>query len=389
MRVCIAYDCLYPWTVGGAERWYRDLAERLAADGHQVTYLTRVQWDPSDPPRVAGVRVVTVSRADDLYGAGGNRLVGPPLRFGLGVLRHLVRHGRDYDVVHLCSFPYFSVLAAALARPWGRYRLVVDWFEVWSRGYWSGYLGPFGGRIGHAVQRLCAWVPQRAFCFSALHERRLRALGMRGRPVMLAGLYAGSLVPPVPQSPAPIVLFAGRQIPEKRTPAVVAAIARARARGLDVRGEILGDGPDRPLVLADIAAHGLEGIVVAPGFVEAGEVDASMRRALCLLLPSSREGYGLVVVEAAAHGTPSIVVTGEDNAAVELIEPGVNGLVASSADPEVLADAILAVHEAGLGLRERTCEWFAEHATRLSLEASLDAVAASYSGRRSSAGGVR
>ena len=37
MRICILYDCLFPWTVGGAERWYRNLAERLAADGHDVT----------------------------------------------------------------------------------------------------------------------------------------------------------------------------------------------------------------------------------------------------------------------------------------------------------------------------------------------------------------
>jgi hypothetical protein len=40
VRVCLVFDCLYPYTVGGAERWYRNLAERLAAAGHEVTYLT-------------------------------------------------------------------------------------------------------------------------------------------------------------------------------------------------------------------------------------------------------------------------------------------------------------------------------------------------------------
>ncbi len=40
----LVYDCLFPYTVGGAERWYRDLAERLCADGHEVTYLTLRQW---------------------------------------------------------------------------------------------------------------------------------------------------------------------------------------------------------------------------------------------------------------------------------------------------------------------------------------------------------
>src|SRR5262249_53168892 len=44
MRVCLVYDCLFPHTVGGAERWYANLAERLAAEGHEVTYLTLRQW---------------------------------------------------------------------------------------------------------------------------------------------------------------------------------------------------------------------------------------------------------------------------------------------------------------------------------------------------------
>ena len=33
VRICLVYDCLYPHTVGGAERWYRNLAERLARTG--------------------------------------------------------------------------------------------------------------------------------------------------------------------------------------------------------------------------------------------------------------------------------------------------------------------------------------------------------------------
>lgn len=378
MRICLAYDCLFPWTVGGAERWYRSLAERLAADGHEVTYLTRLQWDPAEPPGIPGVRVIPVSRADELYGPDGNRTIGPPLRFGRGVLGHLVRHGRKYDVVHLASFPYFSVLGAALARPLGRYRLVVDWFEVWSPEYWRGYLGPLKGGVGLAVQRLCARVRQHAMVYSRLHAARLGGEGLRGTPTFVGGLYEGSLEPPRPAPADPLVLFAGRHIAEKRVPAVVAAIARARARGLDVHGLILGDGPERGLVEAEVAAHGLESVVRVPGFVEAEEVRDAQRRALCLLHPSAREGYGLVVVESSARGTPVVVVAGEDNAATELVEPGVNGLIAPSADPDDLADALIAIADAGLPLRERTCAWFAEHAERLSLEASLDVVSAVY-----------
>jgi glycosyltransferase involved in cell wall biosynthesis len=87
-----------------------------------------------------------------------------------------------------------------------------------------------------------------------------------------------------------------------------------------------------------------------------------LRAALCLALPSRREGYGRVVVEAAAAGVPSIVVRGEDNAAVELIDEGINGFVAPSAAPDDLAAAIVSVYRAGAPLRASTLAWFRRNA---------------------------
>jgi glycosyltransferase involved in cell wall biosynthesis len=377
MRICVVYDCLFPLTVGGAERWYRNLAERLVSDGHEVTYLTLRQWDRGDPPAIPGVRVVAVGPRMALY-TGERRRILPPLVFGLGVLWHLLRHGRRYDVVHTCAFPYFSLLAAALLRPLRRYGLVVDWFEVWSRAYWHDYLGGLQGRIGALVQRACAAVPQRAFCFSELHASRLRAEGLRGQITVLRGLYAGSPEPASVRAADPLALFAGRLIPEKRVTLGVAAVARAAERIEGLEGVFYGDGPERSKLHEAIADYGAESFISALGFADAELVEADMRRALCMLLPSRREGYGMVVVEASAHATPSIVVAGEDNAATELVEDGVNGVVVASDEPEAVAAAIVRVHEAGIALRESTAGWFAENAELLSLETSLEQVLASY-----------
>lgn len=384
VRVALVYDCLFPWTVGGAERWYRSLGERLAAEGHEVTYLTLRQWERSDPPAIPGVRVVAVGPRLGLYGGDGRRRIVPPLAFGAGVLAHLLAHPRRYDVVHTASFPYFSLLAAGLARRRGAYALVVDWHEVWSASYWREYLGP-AGRVGLAIQDACVRIPQRAFCFSRLHRERLLATGLRGAPVRLEGEYAGSMEPPPPRRAEALVVFAGRHIPEKRAPAVIGAIAAARPEVPGLRGLVLGDGPERDEVRAAIARLGLGDVVAAPGFVDAHAVDDALGRAMCLLLPSRREGYGLVVVEAMAHGTPSIVVAGEDNAAVELIEDGVNGVIAPSAAPDDLAAAIVRVHEGGAEMRETTREHFRRRARALSLDGSLERVLAAYRDLASSA----
>jgi glycosyltransferase involved in cell wall biosynthesis len=380
VRILLVYDCLFPCTVGGAERWYRNLAERLAADGHEVTYLTLRQWGRNDPPQVEGVRVVGFGPRMGLYTEGGRRRTLPPLVFGLGVLLHLLRRGRSYEVVHTASFPYFSLLAAGAVRPLLGFRLVVDWHEVWSRSYWREYLGHLGGAVGYAVQLACVHLPQRAFCFSRLHARRLREEGLRGEVRVLEGEYAGPLDTPVTREAEPMVVFAGRMIREKRAAAGVAAVAAAARRIPGLRGTFYGDGPERQDVLAEIARRGAEHYISAPGFVAGEEVDAAMRGATCMLLPSSREGYGMVVVEASSKGTPSVVVAGEDNAATELIAEGVNGTVAVSAAPDVLAEAIVRVHRAGLEMRRSTASWFAENARRLSLESSLETVLETYRG---------
>ncbi len=380
MRVCLVYDCLFPYTVGGAERWYRNLGERLAADGHEVSYLTLRQWDRAERAEVEGVRVVSAGPRMELY-SNGRRRVLPPLVFGAGVLWHLLRHGGRYDVVHTASFPYFSLLAAAVVRPLRRFRLVVDWHEVWSSDYWREYLGPVGGRIGQAVQALCLRAPQRAFCFSELHARRLRAAPVNGELTVLEGEYAGPLEPREPAAAEPLVVFAGRHIPEKRVPALVPALALARERIPDLRGEVLGDGPDRDEVLRLRAQHGLDDALDVPGFVSAERVESALSRALCMVLPSRREGYGMVVIEAAALGTPSVVVAGPDNAAADLVTDGENGYVAPSAAPEDLAAAIERVQAEGQALRDRTADWFRANARKLSLESSLETVLAAYARR--------
>jgi glycosyltransferase involved in cell wall biosynthesis len=378
MRICLVYDCLFPWTVGGAERWTRNVGEALVAEGHEVTYLTRLQWAPGEEPEIPGIRVIAVSPDEPLYGPDGNRTIGQALRFGRGVARHLLAHRGAYDVVHVSASPFFGLAATGLVRRIGRYRVAADWHEVWSDHYWVEYLGGPKGRVAAFVQRACARIPQRAFCFSALHARRLRELGLRGDPIVLRGEWAGALERPEPRPAEPLVVFAGRMIPEKHAPAVVDAVVAARERIPDLRAVIFGAGPELEDVRAAIARHDAAGFVETPGFVEEDVVQDTLARATCLLLPSTREGYGMVVIEAAAKGVPTVLVAAEDNAATEHIDEGVNGFVAPDLSPAALAAAVVAAHDGGAPLREATADWFAAHADELSVAASLRRVVAAY-----------
>lgn len=381
MRVAIVYDCIFPHTVGGAERWYTQLAERLVEEGHEVTYVTLRQWERGED---AGKNypVVAVGPRMRLYTESGRRRIWPPVRFGIGVLLHLIRRGGNYDVVHSASFPYFSVIAAWLALlPRQRTKLAVDWVEVWSKQYWTEYLGAAGGRIGYAIQSFCTRLPDWNFTLSRLHAGRLPCGGEK--VTILTGLV-GDYVDknrgdaPRPADVPPLVVFAGRHIPEKNVTVLPAALAFAKKQLPELRAELFGDGPTRDELLAEIERCGVSDFVEAPGFVDGDRVASAIATAACLVLPSVREGYGLVVVEAVSRGTPAVVVDCPDNAAVELVDAGENGFIADSTDPETLGSAIVRAVEGGDDLRSSSWQWYERNRERVSIETSLRLVLEAY-----------
>lgn len=375
MRIALIYDRLYPQNIGGLERYYDALARGLAAS-NSVSYITQGVDPDGAPVGDRPYRVVTVAPNSPYYSARGNRRIWPTVRFGFGVFVHLLRRGHEYDVVQSASFPFFSVLAARLAfafRRRNRPKLVVDWLEVWPLEYWISYTGSVFGRVGYAIQQLCMRAPDQGVTYSAMHEARL---GAHRAPVLrLTGLAAelpAAGEAAAPRSPIPDVVFAGRHIPEKQASSIPAVIEEARKANGSIQATIIGDGPERADIARTIAARGLEDVVRLPGFVSDDELNQALKSAACLLLPSLREGYGLIVIEAAAHGTPCITIGAPDNAAQELVMNGVNGYVVDDWTAANVAEAVVEVVGRGQELRDSTLAWYREKSEELSVQSSVD-----------------
>ena len=359
--VLVAYDCIFPATKGGAERWYARLAADAAAGGWAVTYATRTQWPVGDVPQIDGVIVAGMGGSGDLYTTEGRRRILPPVRYGVAIFWFLLRRRRSFDVVHLASFPYFSLIGARAALIGSGTPVFVDWHEVWSRAYWRAYVGTLGGTIGFAVQAACLRLPHASFTTGRRIATRLGRLGVRGEVVVLPGLLSPAGVPWVDRHPADPteVLFVGRLIPEKRAPLAVDAIGAAARRSPGLSGRIIGDGPDGERMRRAIASAP-DVAIDACGFVAEEELRSAISEALCLLVCSEREGWGLVAAEAIAVGTPVVVVDAPDSLAAERVVHGVTGLVVDGS-VDALADAIIEVRARGSALRRSTSRWFAEH----------------------------
>jgi glycosyltransferase involved in cell wall biosynthesis len=359
LRIAVAFDCLFPWTTGGGERQYRAFAEEFARAGHHVTYLTRQQWD-GEPPTIEGLDIEVVSTDRELYTEHGRRTLGPAIRFARGLFGHLRQHRCDYDAVLVSSTPVTNVFATRAALAGTKIVVIVDWLEVWRPNQWREYSGPLVGGVATVLQWLAVWLSPIASCHSQLNARRLLGLGVPAEPVVSPGLIHAEIgrEPSLAAAQPPRVIYVGRHLPNKRIDALPAAISYAREKIPELKMTIFGAGPTHDAVLAEIDRLGLSEVVAMPGFVSQAELDHGIRTASCLVNPSMWEGYGLVVVESCAAGTPVVLVAGEDNAAVELIDEGVNGRIAASVAPEELGAAIVDVVEAGEPLRQTTLAWF-------------------------------
>lgn len=377
-RMAVVYDCLFPFTTGGGERQYRAFAEDLAGRGIPVEYLTSRQWAGTTPEDTA-FRPVAITPPLRLYSAGGVRRTAAAAAFAWGVFRALVTRRRRYDAVIVSALPVLNVFAARLALLGSGTVLIADYLEVWGRRQWAEYAGRLTGTIAWVLQRVAIAVTPTATCHSQLTARRLRAERFRGRLLVSPGLIADRAAEPHVGARAepPFALYAGRHIPDKRVETIPAAVRAARASIPDLELVILGDGPGSPAVRAAVAASDAEEWTTLPGFVTTDRLEQLMSEAACLVNPSRREGYGLVVVEAAAHGTPVVLVADEGNAATELVEEGVNGYVAASASAADLGNAIAHAVDGGEKLRRTTSDWYREAVATRTIARTVDAIIAS------------
>ncbi len=127
---------------------------------------------------------------------------------------------------------------------------------------------------------------------------------------------------------------------------LIDALATVRLQVPDVQWVVIGDGPLRNELQALARARGVADAVRWLGAVDDAQRDHWLRRADVFAMPSrlpdhgiAGEGFGIVYMEAAAHGTP--VVAGNVAGALDAVADGHTGLLVDPTDPAAVADAIV------------------------------------------------
>ena len=162
-------------------------------------------------------------------------------------------------------------------------------------------------------------------------RRSLIDAGLQRLVVVPEGIEAGPSEDVSVKADRPTAVFVGRMAANKRPADAVKAVELARAFVPDLELHLVGDGPQLER-LANRGDH-----VVAHGYVSQSEKEQIVARAHVQIVTSVREGWGLVVDEAALLGTPSI---GYDVDGLRDSVAAANGCIVEPR-PEAMAEALI------------------------------------------------
>lgn len=147
-----------------------------------------------------------------------------------------------------------------------------------------------------------------------------------------------------------VFLSVGRLASNKGFDVLVRALGRIRSRlPPNVLWLLVGEGPERTRVEAEIGREGLGGQARLAGRVSDDDLHALYQRSELFLHPTLYEGSSMVTLEAMAHRKP--VVATRVGGIPDKVVPGESGLLVPPADVEALAEAIVEASSSGDRLR--------------------------------------
>ena len=213
-----------------------------------------------------------------------------------------------------------------------------------GRSTGAAYLGPLGS-LAAVLEKLTVRLPDHIV--TPMRGTATKIVENGARPDKVTIVPNGVDAEAIAQAPTPVqsidILFVGRLLAHKNVDLLIEAIALLRDAGTHRTCGIVGTGPERERLEELSKKYELVDAITFFGKVEDhSSVFGLMKAASVFVLPSVREGYGMVVAEALCSGLPVITVDHPENEARELVEDGVTGRICEPT-AEALAAALASV----------------------------------------------
>ena len=333
-RIALVCSSFAPYR-GGVEEHVRHTAAALTDRGHEVVVWTVDRGEHLGVRSVEGITVRYLPTPRPAARAGSLARFARAAPGAWREWRSAARADRP-SLLHVHCFGPNGVYAVVLARRLGL-PLVVT-----SHGETTGDDHDVFGRSWLLRRALRAAIRRSAAVTAparpVLDDLRAR-FGLRGGDVVPNGVHLDDGVTPrVPSRvAAPVIAAVGRLERTKGFDVLVDALHLVHRSFPQARLRIGGDGSMAIALRTRSAATGVADAVELLGWLDPVDVADLFARADVVVVPSRREAFGIVVLEAWRAGTP--VVASRVDGLAELIDDGVTGLLVTPEDAAALAQA--------------------------------------------------
>jgi glycosyltransferase involved in cell wall biosynthesis len=300
---------------GGAERYLERMAEGLVERGCRVTIFSAAYAGAPDEEFHDGIRYVRRGSKMSVYARGMEQLLRG--RFGKVDLVVDVQNG----------LPFFSPTVT-------RVPVVVLVYHV-HREQWPIVYPGTTGKVGWWIESELAprlYRRRQYVTISRATMSELEGLGVRGSQIAVVHTGTDPVLEVGPdRASTPTLCVVGRLVPHKQVEHAIATVVDLRREMPDIRLHVVGDGWWGPRLKQYAEDLDAGDTVVFEGQVSEERKQQIYEASWLQLLPSIKEGWGLVVGEAAQHGTPTIAYAASGGTR-ESIKDGVSGVLVDSRD---------------------------------------------------------
>jgi len=337
MKIAVVTDALYPYNKGGKEKRIYDLTQRLSNQNTEITIYCMKWWPENKPQNQGAVRLEAICPYLPLY-TGNRRSIIQGLVFGISCLGLLFK---DFDILEVDHMPYFPIIFCKIVSLIKSKKMIGIWNEVWGFKYWVNYLGPLGV-FPAILEKLIINFPNKIISISQHTTNKLKSLNPNLNIETIGiGVESDRIIDIKKSEFSSDIIFAGRLLAHKNVDVLVNSMKLIVEKFQNLKLHIIGDGPEMKNLIKKVSELKLQENIKFLGFIEShDEILSLIKASKILALPSDREGFGIVAIEANACGIPVVTSDSENNATKELIIDGVNGYTVGN-KPENYSSALL------------------------------------------------
>ncbi len=349
---------MYPHSHGGREFRYQAILPRLAEHVDIHVYTMR-WWKGPNVYTENGVTFHAICPLLPMYTKDGRRSIVQGIIFALFCVRLLTR---PFDVLDVDQIPYFHVFPL---------RLIADPPETTCCDVARSGARRLGASIssgsagwGGSCEISCIRMPDHIISASAQTTERLHQfLGEEASITTIPNGIDIAAIAEVPASTDKVdIITVGRLIEHKRVHVLLEVISSLHARGIYVTARIIGDGPDREALQKQAKALGIDSAVdFRNDIAEQKELYSLIKASRIFISLSTREGFGIAVLEAITCGVPVLTTTAPDNLAQYLAARYSSGFVCGTHTAEIVDATANILSQPDSGRSPSADSWIEEY----------------------------